>query len=163
MPEAFFEENAGLITQLYNYDYLINKYIEYFGKDQVMILPYEMLRSDPDSFTAQVEQRFGLQKADMDKSRKNESLNGYFLYKYRRLSALLHGLIQPLPYGVQRLLYGGYMGLLFYGKLQPLMRLFPSGNIELSIPSTVLQQFKGSAEVLRHENLYQPYLKEYLL
>jgi hypothetical protein len=159
----FLQENVPNVLALYDYTYLISKYVEYFGKDNVVVMPYELLRESPEKFTRYITDRLSLRGIEADYSKKNESLDGWRLYKYRRLSSMFRSMIDFLPYNAQLYVYSRYQGLLFYGKLEPLMKFIKPQKIEQSVPSAILAQFKHSAQILKNEPLYQPYLKEYML
>lgn len=159
----FLEEILPSAQRLYNYSFLINTYIQYFGNDNVLVLPYELLKNEPEVFLSEIRGRFELDKEDFSPVIKNESLNNIFLYKYRMLSLLLYNITKPLPGIVQKVIYNRYPGFLCAGKMEWLMRMIPGKPVSLNIPVSALQIFKNNAEILQSNKWVQPYLKEYLL
>jgi hypothetical protein len=80
---------------------------------------------------------------------------------YRMLSNLIFAMIQPLPYSMQRKIYGIYSCALYQRKLSWLPSLFP-GNTNLEVDDKTMELFIGKAEVIRNEELFKPYRKQYL-
>lgn len=145
------------------YDRLIGMYRAAFGRDQVIVLPFELLRDDPGRFLGELERRLGLDRFAFSSPPANVSASPAELAWYPAMTRA----IRRMPFAGGRIarLYGR---LLYRRRLAPVARLLqrisrrPPVTAEL-IGQEFLDQFKGQAEVLRDEPLYQPYLAEYLL
>jgi hypothetical protein len=151
---------------LFDYSHVINLYREKFG-DNVIVLPYELLRTDPHAFTGIIEKRMGIQNTYQFTSEKiNAALDRKLLRAYRKLSNIIYRSVKPFPYKVQRALYGYYIMQLHRHNIDFLLKFMARViNKEEGMQGMdgVLKALEGKAEVLRTEELYQPYLKEYLL
>ncbi len=161
-------KNFGpFFNSVLNYSSTITKYRDVFGEENVTVLPYEMLRQNPLAFTSLIEERLGVKEKFAFTSEKiNPSLNANQLFTYKRFSNFLFRVIQPLPYSLQRIVYGYYTTKLRVKKPNALIQFlskFSSGSVELRGLEQTLEGLKGQAEILRQEKLYEPYLKEYLL
>ena len=75
------------VYQYYDFDYLIQLYAEAFGEDNLIILPYELLRDDQDKFLSVLEEKLGLEHVDIKLGRLNPSLSPEELYWYPVISA----------------------------------------------------------------------------
>jgi hypothetical protein len=64
----------------YDFDYLIRLYGEAFGAENLIVLPYELLREDQAGFLAVLEERLGLAHAEFELGRVNPSLSPEELY-----------------------------------------------------------------------------------
>ena len=152
---------------LFDYSHVVGLYREKFGHDNVIVLPYELLRADPHAFTAIIEKKMGIKNTYQFTSEKiNASLDRKLLRAYRKLSNIIYNSVKPFPYKVQRALYGFYIMQLHRHNIEFLLK-FIARVIDteegMQGMDGVLKALEGKAEVLRGEELYQPYLKEYLL
>ena len=152
---------------LFDYSHVIGLYRAKFGDDNVIVLPYELLRADPHAFTAIIEKKMGIKNTYQFTSEKiNASLDRKLLRAYRQLSNIIYRSVKPFPYKVQRALYGFYIMQLHRNNIDFLLK-FIARVIDkeegMQGMDGVLKALEGKAEALRQEELYQPYLKEYLL
>lgn len=152
---------------LFDYTRVVGLYRQKFGHDNVIVLPYELLRADPHAFTAIIEKRLGIKNTFAYSTEKvNAALDAKTLSAYRKVSNVVYRLVQPFPYKIQKGLYGLYIRQLHRNNLDFLFnRIAKSLNKGESMDAMegVLKAMAGKAEILRNEDLYQPYLKEYLL
>ena len=152
---------------LFDYGRVISLYREKFGNDNVIVLPYELLRADPHRFTAIIEKQMGIKNTYTFTAEKiNASLDKKIQYAHRRFSNIVYRIVRPFPYKMQRVLYGLYIKQLHQSRLDGLFKMLAKHyNTEEQTTGMegILQSMAGRAELLRHEELYQPYLKEYLL
>ena len=96
----------------------------------------------------------------------NASLDKKVLTAYRAVSNTVYRVIQPFPYKIQKVLYGLYIRQLHQHNLDFLFKIVTrilDKEESMAAMEGVLKNMAGKAEILRHEELYQPYLKEYLL
>jgi len=153
--------------ELFDYTRVVGLYREKFGTDNVIVLPYELLRTDPHAFTGIIEQRMGIKNTFQFTAEKiNASLDRKLLRAYRKFSNVMYALVKPLPYKLQRPIYGLYILQLHKHNIDFLLKgLARIINKEEGMEGMdeILKLMAGKAEVLRNEELYQPYLKEYLL
>ncbi len=161
------ENFGGFFTSVLQYSYVIDLYRKQFGNENVIVLPYEMLRENPTAFTSLIEEKLNVQEKFSFTSEKiNPSLDAKMLHTHKVFSNFLFNLIQPFPYSFQKVVYSYYITQLRIKKPHPFMKFLSrltSGSVELRGLERTLEKLKGQAEVLRHEKLYAPYLKEYLL
>lgn len=78
-----------VLADQWDYDAAIAEYERAFGSDNVIVLPFEMLRNDPDAFLTTLEDRLGLPHMNVPLPRLNTSLTDAELRWYPRLSLLL--------------------------------------------------------------------------
>ena len=151
----------------YDYSHMIQLYRSAFGDNQVKVLPYELLRGNPNVFISEIEGWMGIsQPFKITEEKINASLDTRTLTAYRKISRFLYNTIKPLPYNWQKYIYGFYIMRLNSTKPHPLMKFvarFVKDEISLDGLDEVMKTLVGKAELLRHEPIYQPYLKEYLL
>lgn len=158
----FQQQFGSIFARFYNYNYLIPVYKQLFGDENVLILPFEWLKENPEAFTRYMEQQLAFTPLPVTTTIYNQSLQAGQLNSYLQLSNKLYRLIKPLPKGAQQLIYGTYVYWLYQRKLNWL-----AGKAGLPDPlvlqDNTLQLFRGNATVFKNEQLFQPYLKEYLL
>ena len=84
-----------------DYDAVVALYERHFGRDNVIVLPYELLRDDPAAFTGALEQRLELRPGLAPVPRRNPSLTPGAVVWQRRLSRLVRICVRPLPRGAR--------------------------------------------------------------
>jgi hypothetical protein len=149
----------------WNYDRLIGQYREAFGAGRVIVLPYELLRSDPAAFTAAIEARLGLRPFPPDPDPVNASLSPAELRWYPRLSRLIDRL--PVGNRVRRRLRSAWFRGIDGGRLAwlpaLLQRVRPAVPVTQDlIGSRDVEPMRGLASSLRDEPLYRPFAADYL-
>jgi len=158
---TFQEKYSGYFSEFYDYNYLIDIYRKTFGEN-VVILPFELLKDNTAAFLKRLEAACDLPPMQF----QGEKMNNALLERtesYRRLSSLLYTLIRPLPYDIQKKIYRFYSNLLYQRKLLWLSDIIASEPGKYQIAGNTIRMFTGKAEVLRHEKIFTPYLKEYLI
>jgi hypothetical protein len=143
------------------YDGLIALYQRAFGEENVIVMPYELLRDDADAFTRTLSLRLGIEPHPPLRERVNESLSPIEMYWYPRLTRLM----RRIP---SRRLFDRYILAALRNELRGpiawLDRLKPGTPFTSeSIPEEAVNGFRGRAESLRGNPLYAPYAAEYLL
>lgn len=145
----------------WHYDQVIAMYREAFGSENVVVMPYELLREDSTRFTSWLAERLGIEPLSGSSSRVNESLSAAEMYWYPRF----HRVVRTTR---SRHLYERYVRLAFANRLKGpiavLQKIRPRGLVTPAmIPDELLAGFRGRAESLRENPLYAAYLREYLL
>ena len=143
------------------YDDLIALYQRAFGEENVIVMPYELLRDDADAFTRTLSLRLGIDPHPPLRERINESLSPIEMVWYPRLTRLM----RRIP---SRRLFDRYIRAALRNELRGpiawLDRLKPGTPFTAeSIPEEAVSGFRGRAESLRGNPLYAPYAAEYLL
>ena len=147
----------------WSYDRLIEMYRRAFGADNVLVLPFELLRDDPERFLRTLETRIGLDPFPFASPAANVSVSPAELAWYPAMNRAAGRLART-----NGRLGRWYGRMLFRRRLAPVARLLqrlspkPPVTAQL-IGDDFLEQFRGQAETLRDEPLYRPYLADYLL
>ncbi|HEX8451091.1 MAG TPA: hypothetical protein VF647_03285 [Longimicrobium sp.] len=150
-----------------DFDYLIGMYAEAFGGENVIVLPYELLRDDRHRFLAVLEARLGVEHAETDVGRVNPSLSPEELYWYPRISrALVEGTARA-GQGPARRVERWYLPRALDNRLRPLVRLLARARpgravTAAQVPRELLRCYQGKAASLRQDPLYAPYAADYL-
>lgn len=154
------------ILPAYNYDFIINLYMKNFGKENVLVLPYEILKDNLESFLNEIEFFLGLTHNNFTPAPVNVSFEPNEMYWYRKMSSFLKTLINPLSEKHSTKIYRKYVHLLSENKLHfvvALLNMFSSKKEPLKIPDTYLKEYKGKASVLKENPFYKKYYKYYFI
>ncbi|HEX8282928.1 MAG TPA: sulfotransferase [Pyrinomonadaceae bacterium] len=151
----------------YDYDYLIKLYVEAFGAENVLVLPYELLRDDQAKFLAALEARLGVSHAEVELGRVNPSLSPEELYWYPVISRAVSAAAARLGPARRERLYGWYVRRTLDNRLRRLVavlaRLRPDRRITgADFPKEILSLCVGKATRLKGDPLYAPYSADYL-
>ncbi len=151
----------------YNYGLVVKRYREVFGNENVLTMPYELLRDSPGAFTSLIEDAMGIKHKFLFPPEKiNPALDRKILQAYYRFSNFLYRAVQPLPYSWRKKIFMLYIYKLNHTKPHPLMKFlsrFTKQEISHQGMTEMIETFKNKCDMLRNDPLYQPYLKEYLL
>lgn len=150
---------------VWNYDYLIGLYRAAFG-DRLIVLPYELLRDDPDGFARELEGRLGLEHFPIPRERPNESLSPVELRWYPRLTRLVRRFARGnrLRSAVLRRYVAAIERNRFRRLILLLQRIRPAEPLNIDLVSEeAVNFFRGRAESLRGNPLYARYADDYLL
>jgi len=158
-----FAQFCGAIEEtpsLLDYCALIDVYAGAFGRENVIVMPYELLRDDADAFTHALESRLGLDHFAPPRERVNASLSAEEMYWYPRLTRA----VRRLP---SKRVGQFYARAAFSNRLRlpirMLNRLRPGAAINAdAIPQSLIDSLRGHAACLRHDPLYTPYANNYL-
>jgi len=160
------EHGDNFLQKTYNYNYLITLYIKKIGKENVIALPYEQLKNDPDQFLRNLEKSLNLNYYDFSKNSINPSLENGVLYWYRYFSNFVFKLSRLLGHKGGNALYGLYTKLLlngyFYLFAKALSRLFKRIEVIDLLPQQ-LDKFRNKASVLKEFPCYKEHYEAYLI
>lgn len=148
---------ATLADHPWDYDAVIAMYVRAFGAENVIVMPYELLRDDSDAFLRELSARLQLEPVLASRERVNVTLTPAELYWYPRFTRLVRR-FAPRP------LLRRYAGVVMDNRLRWPIRALAKlrTHAPLTVPDAVLEQFRGRADSLRGDALYAPYAADYL-
>lgn len=156
-----------------DYTFVANIYEEAFGKENMIILPFELLRDDQNTFLTVIEERLGLPHFEAKIGRINESLSPEELYWYPRMSSVVSRVTQRFGQKAYAKAYRWYVSKTlenkFHWVIKILSRLKPDSKVvEADFPFELLDFFRENnvdrfAAKFHDDPMYAPYLSEYLL
>ena len=154
--------------QSVDYDYIYQLYASAFGEENLIVLPFELLRDDQKRFFSTLEERLGLEPFKHNIGRINESLSDEELYWYPRISRRVSRLAQKLGEARYARVYGWYIHQTLNRRLEKIARalcyLRKAETLGGSdIPAEFIEQCRGRASVFSGNPLYESYRAEYLL
>ncbi len=166
LKEMLYEHKTVFLQKAYNYDYLIKLYIANFGKENVVTLPYELLRDEPDVFIQSLEGAFEVNNHSFSANPVNPSLDDKSLYWCRALSNTVFKLSRVLGTKMGNYLYSYYTYALLHGYFNfpiKIWKALSSKREKINVLPKELQVFQGQAEVLKLYPQYRQYYAEYLI
>jgi sulfotransferase family protein len=151
---------------LWDYAFPVELYKSHFGAENVVALPYELLRDDPATFLEVLAQRLGIGTIPFNPARVNVSLSPIELRWYPRLARVILAL--PVGNSLRRAFFRHYAAAALYKRFGGLVRILqmlrPAKPVTAdAIPPRFLATFAGNARCFRADPLYQPYAADYLL
>jgi hypothetical protein len=149
-----------------NYDSVLELYEKKFGGERLVVLPYELLRDEPERFTSEVEGHLGVSGGGT-LPRLNQALSPAALYWYPKLSLVVTRALSGAGERARRRLWQAYAVWIardaLAGPARMLGRLAPGRRVTAAdIPDRILEALRGRAERLRGRALYEPYQADYL-
>ena len=159
------EDGGGL-----DFTFIANIYEEAFGKENVIILPFELLRDDQSKFLSVIETQLQLPHFKVTIDKLNESLSPEELYWYPRISSLVSAI--ALRFGEKRYakIYRWYVGKTLKNKFRAVVKILsrvkPNGritnaNFNVGVWDFQEEYFERLSAKLRNDPMYAPYLREY--
>jgi hypothetical protein len=163
-PGEALAERFEVDTQ-YDYDAVIDLYTRAFGPDNLLVLPYELLRDDPAAFARELEERLGVEASPPIAS-LNVSLSPAAIQWYRRLSVVVAGVCRLFGRRVGERLYALYVAQIAGDRLRAparlLGRLLPGLSGAVEVTDGDVEHMRGRASTLAERPLYALYAREYL-
>lgn len=161
----FVEVYKDVITDLVDYNYLINIYRYAFG-ERVIVLPVELLRSDAETFYGIIERRLGLSVDKRPKLRRlNWRLNRRLIRALPYISRIYLRLSRGLSQASQRAMHKLFVAYVARGRLGVyLSYIIPTQFLESPPPSNFdVSRLSGLADILAPLEIYAPFKADYLL
>jgi len=151
----------------WDFDYLIRLYGGAFGEENLIVMPYELLRDDQERFLAALEEGLGIGHAEVKLGRLNPSLSPEELYWYPLISRAVSAAASRLGDARFQKIYRWYVGRILNNRLRPLVKVLrllrPDGKITVAdFNDDILTYCRGKATLLKGNPLYAPYAAEYL-
>ena len=155
----------------YDYNFAINLYCNAFGKENVIVLPLELLEDTPDIFIKTIEHRLGLEHYDFSYNRRNPSLSANKLSALRKISSLVYQYTRIFGKKGELLYnrYVQYLGKESYNNnkfrlIISVMTLFKKQKKQkIKVPEELTNEMKSTASVLEEYPLFKKYLIKYCL
>jgi hypothetical protein len=151
-----------------DYDAALRLYADTFGAENIVALPFELLRDDSPGFLARLEQRLELEPRSDQAGWHNRSLSGAELYWYPRLSRRVERAANRLGRRGTALRDRYYRRVIRSGRLERsvdvLSRALRTPTVDPAdhIPAEVVETCRGRASSLATNPDYAPYAAEYL-
>jgi hypothetical protein len=159
--EAF--ENKGFMSSALDYSFIIDLYRSTFKKENILVLPFEMLETNPNQFIHTIESFIGIEQHFIFTSHKiNVSLSLKDQKNIFLFSRCVYYLLTPCPKFLKKKLYSTYVK-----KFKLLRRIIQ--NIPFTIgrkikyDDEIIERMRGKADILKNEILFIPYFKDYLI
>jgi hypothetical protein len=161
--------SKSYFSGIYDYNFLINLYYEHFGRKNVIVLPYELLKDNPTKFISHIEDSLQLAHFEYIKEPINRGLSPNDKYWYLKISKFIFALCRPFGKAGQKV-YDQYRKWLGYksdrkNKLKSLVWLLTLLNgkqkEKIEIPQDLLKILKEKATILNEIEVYHPYANQY--
>jgi hypothetical protein len=164
----YLEAYTAILEQWLDVDYNLGLYREAFGHENVLVLPFELLKNDTPAFISTVEDFLDVDHFDVVPGVRNPALGADRLYWYSRLSRYLVSPVAELfgPARARRL-YSLYSFKIVrpdrLGFAVRLLNAVSSRSTNMDFPDGYLERFRGVANTLSESELHRPFLDQYLV
>ncbi len=165
---GYLETYTSTLEQWLDVDYNLGLYREAFGEENVLVLPFELMKSNTPAFISRLEEFLDIEHFDVVPGVRNPSLGPDRLYFYSWLSRHFVSPVAELfrPARARRL-YSLYafkiVGPDRLGFLIKLLNRASSRTATMDFPDGYLERFRGVANSLRESEPHRPFLDEYLV
>jgi hypothetical protein len=155
-------------ADIFDYDASLRLYTDTFGAENVVVLPFELLRDDPRGFIARIERILELEPRSEQPPWQRPSLSGAEMYWYPRFSRAVERTTSRLGRPGRRLRYGYYPWAVGTGRLERsadvLTRILKTPTVHPAdeLPRHVVETCRGRASSLAANPDYAPYAADYL-
>ncbi len=158
------KEQWELLLKMYNYDYVIKCYLDYFGKDNVVILPFEFLKENPKEFLIYLENKFGFKHFDFSTDKIHSSLNNFTMPIVRTLNILAKFYV---TYFVQtknkRKKFMNYLAWLYNFKENKLKYIKLGHKMNVYLESKMVLSFIQNCQLVKFDEELKQFQKHYEL
>lgn len=161
--DKFIGINKNQLVKIFNYDKVVEIYSQFFSIDQIVVLPYEMLKSNPEDFLRIVESELSLARFDFSSEIVNKSLTAFSQSKLRKRNVLLYYLTYLLSEKTRKLVYVKctQRNLINKEKWSTKSKNQSSINLKNEIPKDLIELQKLSSVEIKKLKHVVPYAKYY--
>lgn len=156
----------SFLLKAYNYNFLVSHYIEKYKKENIIVLPYELLRDNSELFLRKLESNLSINSYNFTNENINSSLDLKLIFWYRQLSIKVFKLSRIFGLRLGNILYSKYTFCLLNGSfnflLKPLSKFCKKREI-INVSEKELNKFKNNSAVLKHFSEFEKYYEEYLI
>ncbi|MBU2537285.1 MAG: hypothetical protein KKH22_02520 [Proteobacteria bacterium] len=168
LPEQFFDVFGKVLTQWANVDFLSQTYKQLFGDENVLVLPFEMLREDFKTFAEKINV-FATTEIILDNTPRNSGLSDSATEYFRRFWENIDKIAPPLPsWNNPTVCYKQQTWEYIHNVILNDSKMVTSANASLSeIPFTykisqkIIQGVRANMQTLKNEQNFSAYLKHY--
>ncbi|HJP92406.1 MAG TPA: hypothetical protein VJ875_10650 [Pyrinomonadaceae bacterium] len=151
----------------WDFDYLIRLYRAAFGDENLIVMPYELLRDDQSRFLTILEEKLDISHAEVKPDRLNPSLSPEELYWYPLFSRAISTSAARLGNARFQKIHRWYVTKILNKRLHLLVKVLrlvqPDRKVtEADFADDILRYCRGKAKLLKELPLYSPYAAEYL-
>lgn len=158
-----------VLLQWLDIDFIYTIYAETFGEENIIMLPFELLKESQDDFIRLLEGKLEIDHVEIDFGVQNPSFTQVEMILYRKIArSFLLPLDNILPQKIMGYIYSRYSShVVRPNRLKKIVlwldKLFKPTIEGLEIPDEYLMQFINNASCLLKFPLYEKYLSEYLI
>ncbi len=153
----------------YNLNFVIELYEQTFGKENMIVLPMEMLEEDPHQFVVHLEKSLKIEHFDFPYHKRNPSRSAKQLWAFRTISLFVWS--STAIFGKYRkglyYLYVKYLEKESYKNKKlsipiSILSIFKSKPAEeMCVPETLLKQMKQNNTILKNHALFDKFSSKY--
>ncbi len=158
----FINSDHTVFTQFYDYDFLITQYYSYFGEQNVLVLPYELLQQDSDLFLKKIEHFFNLSHYEISNEVVNKSISNENIPKFIRMSKIISTSLKIMPKRTRNFIYNKYGWFLYHQKEKRNKHSIQKQNADIDL-NKVLLPLKDSTKNLIQLEEIKPYASHYII
>lgn len=154
----------------FNYSYVIDLYIKLFGKENILILPYERLNKEPDLFIKKIESFLTINHFNYINKVINPSLTSKSIEFIRKLNKsiyfflFIYGPFQKFAYKLYRKFISRFKTKSWNNIfIKTLAIPFGSNNTKYSIPEEIQNRFSDFSLCLKNNPEYSEFKNEYFI
>jgi hypothetical protein len=159
----FKNADHSAFVQFYDYDFAISLYEKYFGKDKLLVLPYELLKKDAQLFLQKIESFSQIKPLDFENVQVNQSMSSKDMKDFLKLSRIFTKALKLFPnYRFKRFIYREY-GEFLYKKKEKLNQKDKVDNTDINDFKDILIPLKGTTDKLVQREEIKAFVNHYLI
>lgn len=158
---AFREENERLILKLYNYNKVVELYEEVFSKDQLIILPFEALSADSESFLVQLENELGVDNISFKSGIVHGSIPKHLYFSIRNANGIYKKYLSVFSKRNTQPKFERYLEKLHHFKDSKFAKTFNGKKKKIHLSETFIKQFSLNSSKLESLPGFNPYISKY--
>ncbi len=162
-------ETHSYFEAILDYNFTINLYYRKFGLDNVIVLPYELLADNPESFINYLEQSMNIKHVPVTSTSLNPSLSPNDSYWLLKISKIFY--LFSRPFGkIGKKLYYSYCKWLekrnsqkrkLFILIKILSSIFGYKKENIILSEELVNSYKISSEIFQNLTVYKKYLNLY--
>lgn len=159
----FKNADHSAFVQFYDYDFVISLYEKYFGKNKLLVLPYELLKKDAQLFLQKIESFSQINPVYFENVQVNQSMSSKEIKDFLKVSRIFTKALKLFPnYKINRFIYREY-GEFLYRKKEKLNQKIKVDKTDINDFKDILIPLKGTTCKLVQIEEIKAFANHYLI
>lgn len=159
--EKFRKESESQILKLYNYNRVIELYEKVFSKEQLIVLPFEALSADSESFLVQLENELGVENVSFKSGIIHGSIPKHLYFSIRSINGIYRKYLSIFSKRSAQPKFERYLEKVYHFKDSKLAKAFIGKKKKFQLSESFVNQFSLNSSKLESLTCFNSYISKY--
>lgn len=156
----YFLKDQSNILNLYNYDFVVKTYQDFFGPNNITILPFEFLAENPKEYMNYIEKKFAFKHLDFPPDKVHSSLNSFSIPIIRCLNYIAMSYLRLIRTKNRKQKFLNYLEWVNNFK-EKLSKIGIGKKLKIDASALKLSEFKANSTTIHFDEKLEQYTSLY--